>query len=356
MLGVIILVKFRRPIPRRDHMELRLHPNFSEIPASAWNELAQAGISDTPFVRHEYLSQWWQSMGGGEWNKAELVLISASEGGQLVGIAPLFKSQHEGREALLLVGSIEISDYLDLIVRSQDLPRFLAALLDFLGDSGRWSEQPLDWYNLAESSPTLAALQAESDRRGWGYRQEIYKPTPRIDLNGDFEAFLGRLDKKQRHEIRRKMRRAAENPTPVGFHIVESAAELESQTEAFLQLMGQDANKAEFLRPAMRDHMRAVIRLAFEGKYLWLAFLTVNGEPAAAAFNFDYENKLWGYNSGVSREHMELSPGWVLLTHQIQWAFEHGRRELDFMRGGEDYKYRFGAIDRHVLRAIVART
>lgn len=356
MLGVIILVKFPRPIPHRNRMELTLHQDFSEIAASAWNELAQAGISDTPFARHEYLRQWWQTMGGGEWNEAELVLISASEGGQLVGIAPLFKGHHEGREALLLVGSIEISDYLDLIVRSQDLPRFLDALLDYLRDSARWSQQPLDWYNLADSSPTLAALRAESDRRGWVYRQEIYRPTPHIDLKGDFESFLGRLDKKQRHEIRRKMRRAAENPASVDFHIVESATELETQTEAFLQLMAQDANKAEFLKPAMRDHMRAVIRQAFAGKYLWLVFLTVNGEPAAAAFNFDYENKLWGYNSGVSREYMELSPGWVLLTHQLQWAFEHGRREFDFMRGGEDYKYRFGATDRHVLRAIVVRT
>jgi CelD/BcsL family acetyltransferase involved in cellulose biosynthesis len=337
-------------------MELTLHRGFSGIPASEWNELAQAGISDTPFARHEYLSQWWSTMGGGEWNEAELILVSASEGGKLVGIAPLFHSSHEGREALLLVGSIEISDYLDLIVRPQDLSRFLSALLDFLRDSPRWGDQPLDWYNLLDSSPTLAALRAESDKRGWTYRQEPYRPTPHIALNGDFEAFLGSLEKKQRHEIRRKMRRAAENPMPVGFHIVESPEELESETEAFLQLMAQDANKAEFLKPSMREHMRAVIREAFAGKYLWLVFLTVKGERAAAAFNFDYKNKIWGYNSGVSREHMELSPGWVLLTHEIQWACEHGRREFDFMRGDEDYKYRFGAVDRHVLRAIVLRS
>lgn len=352
---MIILVKFPRPIPRRNHMELTLHRDFSEIPASAWNELAQAGISDTPFARHDYLSQWWRTMGGGEWNEAELILISASEEGQLVGIAPLFQSRHEGREALLLIGSIEVSDYLDLIVRPQDLPRFLGALLDYLHDSPRWNSQPLDWYNVADSSPTLAALQAEAERRGWTYRRETYRPTPHIMLSGDFEAFLGTLDKKQRHEIRRKMRRAAENPAPVSFHIVESPEELESETEAFLHLMAQDANKAEFLKPAMREHMRAVIRQAFAGKYLWLAFLTVNGEPAAAAFNFDYQNKIWGYNSGVSREHMELSPGWVLLTHEIEWACEHGRTEFDFMRGDEDYKYRFGAIDRHVLRTIVVR-
>jgi CelD/BcsL family acetyltransferase involved in cellulose biosynthesis len=50
---------------------------------------------------------------------------------------------------------------------------------------------------------------------------------------------------------------------------------------------------------------------------------------------------------------MELSPGWVLLTHQLQWAGEHGRDEFDFMRGDEEYKYRFGGVERHVMRITV---
>ena len=124
--------------------------------------------------------------------------------------------------------------------------------------------------------------------------------------------------------------------------------------DAFFQLMAQDVNKRQFLKPAMREHMRAVMRRAFDNGYLWLAFLTVDGANAAAALNFDYKNKLWGYNSGVNREFMELSPGWVLLAHQIQWASEHGRSEFDFMRGDEEYKYRFGAVNRFVMRVRVA--
>lgn len=335
-------------------MELTLHRDFSEFPADAWNELAQAGISNTPFARHEYLSQWWKTRGGGEWSEAELVLVSASEAGRLVGLAPLFAAEHDGRESLLLVGSIEISDYLDLIVRAPDLEPFLSKLLDLLQETPRWRDVALDWYNLPDASPTLAALRAESERRGLRYKQEVYRPTPQIALNGDFEAFLAGLDKKQRHEIRRKMRRAADSGFPVKFHILEREDELEAETEAFLGLMAQDTNKAQFLRPAMREHMREVIRMAFAGKYLWMVSLTVDGERAAAALNFDYDNRIWGYNSGVNRAYMELSPGWVLLTHQIQWACEHGRSEFDFMRGGEEYKYRFGAVDRHVLRASVA--
>jgi len=334
-------------------MDFTFHKDFSSISENEWNTLVEQGISDVPFLRHEYLSQWWSTLGGGEWKDADLVLVSARENDRLIGIAPLFKTEYEGHPALLLMGSIEISDYLDLIVRPDDLMRFLSGLMDFLARSPEVRGLPFDWYNLPDGSPTLAALKAESGRRGLSCHEEIYRPTPRIALNGSFEDYLSRIEKKQRHEIRRKLRRAAESEIPVKFYIVEEAAALDLETESFFQLMEHDSSKADFLTPAMRAHMKSVIRIAFEHGYLWLAFLTVNGDKAAACLNFDYKNKLWGYNSGVSREFMELSPGWVLLGHQLQWACEHGRSEFDFMRGDEEYKYRFGAVNRYVNRVVV---
>lgn len=336
-------------------MEFRLHNEFSEIDPQTWNALVAQSIADTPFSRYEYLAEWWATRGGGEWKSAELVLVSASENGQLVGIAPLFREHYDGRTAILLVGSIEISDYLDVIVRAADLPRFLSGLVDFLASAlpGGWSS--LDWYNLPDDSPTLAALQADAASRGWDYHQEIYRPTPRIALTSSFEEYLSRIDKKQRHEIRRKMRRAAESELNVRFVVIDASADIEQEMNTFFGLMVQDPGKASFLHPAMREQMTVNIRTAFQQGYLWLAFLEVAGEKVAASLNFDYKGKLWGYNSGVSRAHMELSPGWVLLGHVIQWCCENGRHEFDFMRGDEEYKYRFGGVNRFVMRARAVR-
>jgi len=342
-------------------MNFKLHKDFSEIDATTWNTLVGQSIADTPFSRYEYLSEWWKTLGGGEWTgrgeviSPQLVLVSVTENDQLIGIAPLFIAEYDGQQTLLLVGSIEISDYLDLIVREQDVLRFLSGLLDFLATSsaGNWSA--LDWYNIPDSSPTRAALKAEFEKRGWAYHAEIYRPTPRIALNGSFEEYLARLDKKQRHEIRRKMRRAAESELNVRFYVVDKDADIEAELNSFFHLMIQDPNKALFLKDMMRDQMSTTIRTAFEQGYLWLAFLEIDGAKVAASLNFDYKNKLWGYNSGVSREHMELSPGWVLLGHTIQWCCENGRYEFDFMRGDEEYKYRFGGVNRYVMRERVVK-
>ena len=330
-------------------MNFILHTDFSEFSATTWNSLVKQSIADTPFSRYEYLSEWWKTLGGGEWKKATLVLVSATENDQLVGIAPLFITEYDSQQALMLVGSIEISDYLDLIVGEDDLPRFLSGLLDFLTSSLTDNWSAIDWYNLPDSSPTLAGLKTESERRGWTYQEEVYRPTPYIPLNGSFDEYLSRLEKKQRHEIRRKMRRAAESGR-VRFYVVDKDANIEAELEGFFHLMIQDPNKAMFLRDVMRDQMSTTIQAAHEQGYLWLGFLEVDGVKVAASLNFDYKNKLWGYNSGVSRTHMELSPGWVLLAHTIQWCCEHNRYEFDFMRGDEEYKYRFGGVNRYVMR------
>jgi len=346
------------------HMNFTLHEDFSDLSATTWNALVEQSIADTPFSRYEYLSEWWKTLGGGEWlrQSAELVLVSAAENDQLIGVAPLFITEYEGQQALMLVGSIEISDYLDLIVREQDLSRFLSGLLDFLASSEERAGSPhpynwsaIDWYNIPDTSPTRAALSAEFEKRGWSYHAEIYRPTPRIALNGSFEEYLARIDKKQRHEIRRKMRRAAESDLNVRFMIVDENADIESEINDFFHLMTQDSGKAGFLTPLMREQLTVTIRTAFEQGYLWLAFLEIDGVKVAASLNFDYKNKLWGYNSGVSREHMELSPGWVLLGHTIQWCCENNRYEFDFMRGDEEYKYRFGGVNRYVMRERVIR-
>ncbi|MBI3152096.1 MAG: GNAT family N-acetyltransferase [Chloroflexi bacterium] len=343
-------------------MEYTIHKEFSEINPQEWNDLLKASVSDTPFLRHEYQRAWWEHRGGGEWQDAKLVLVSACEDEKLIGIAPLFIAEYEGKPALLLIGSIEISDYLDLIVRMDDHARFLAGLLDFLasslpfdtaqGEPDNWSS--LDWYNLPDTSPTLAALKAESESRGWTHLEEIYRPTPRIALTGDFEEYLSRVEKKQRHEIRRKLRRAEESGRGLRWFISDMS-DPEAEIDNFLKLMEQDQNKAGFLHEPMHAQMRDVIRAAHENGWLWLAFLEADGQRIAASLNFDYGNKLWGYNAGVNRDFMELSPGWVLLTYVLQWCCQNGRYEFDFMRGDEEYKYRFGGVNQYVMRGRLTR-
>jgi CelD/BcsL family acetyltransferase involved in cellulose biosynthesis len=325
--------------------------------ASEWNDLLEHSASHVPFLRHEYLATWWRTLGGGEWTSASLyIVLGRHPDGRLAGIAPLFSSlNRENEPALLLLGSIEISDYLDLIARPDDLYGFITALLDHLSSVQEPAWQVLDLYNILEASPTLSALEAVSQQRGWRFDQKRLQHCPYIPLTGDWETYLAGIDKKQRHEIRRKMRRTEENETPVRWYIVEDEARLDQEIEDFLALMAQDPEKHAFLTQAMRDQMHASVHAAFQAGWLQLAFLEVAGQKAAGYLNFDYGGHIWVYNSGINFSYRELSPGWVLLGYLLKWANENQRRHFDFMRGDEEYKYRFGGIDRFVTRLRLQR-
>ena len=78
--------------------------------------------------------------------------------------------------------------------------------------------------------------------------------------------------------------------------------------------------------------------------WLKLFFIEVNGIEAAAMLCFDYNNEFLLYNSGYDPEQFaNLSPGNVLTAYTIQEAIRLGRIRYDFLRGDEDYKFRFGA-------------
>ena len=338
-------------------MDFKLYTSFPEDLEAEWNNLLDHSVPHVPFLRHEYLSVWWQTRGGGEWaQQVGLAVVTARQDGQLVGIAPFFHvPNHQGRPALLPLGAIEISDYLDVVARPEDRPAFLSGLLPFLASAPIATWQVLDFYNLLENSSTLPALEAAARENGWSYKVEPLQHSPYIPLPGDWDVYLAGIDKKQRHEIRRKMRRLEENGLPVSWYVVDDNKCLEHELESFLGLMAQDPDKARFLTPAMRETFRLTMHCAYDRGCLNLAFLEIGGIKAAGYLSFDYLNRIWVYNSGIDFRFVDLSPGWVLLGYLLRWANEQHYSEFDFMRGDEQYKYRFGAIDRFVVRAIVER-
>ncbi|MBG7609903.1 MAG: GNAT family N-acetyltransferase [Anaerolineae bacterium] len=320
--------------------------------ASEWNQLLTTSATNVPFMRHEYLSAWWHTLGGGEWPQGELyIVIAQTNDGHLLAAAPLFlTNQKSGERTLMFLGSYEISDYLDFISPADQLAPFLSSLFAHLcgPDSPAWDV--IDLYNILDQSNSLNELKIIAGAHNLSIDQEVMQPAPHIALASNWEDYLSGLQGKQRREIRRKMKRAATHFEPVNWYIVEQESTLDEEINAFFKLMAYAPEKDAFLTKVMISQMRSAVHTAFQAGWLQLAFIEIGGEKAAAYLNFDYDNKIWVYNSGINWSYRELSPGWVLLGHLIQWAIDNGRSTFDMMRGDEVYKYRFGGVDRFVMR------
>ncbi len=320
--------------------------------AGVWNDLLHRSSADTLFLTHQFQRIWWRLLGEGEL----LLLAVQEEGGDVVGLAPLFVTEtDQGERVLSIVGCEEVADYLDLIVAEGWEEEVCEVLVEYLTGPDGPAWDLLDLCNLHQDSPTLRLLPALAEARGWDVSIDLDDVCPIVRLPGTWEAYLEMLDGKQRREIRRKLRRVG---TDVTWYVVGPEHDLMTEIEDFLSLMADsDPDKAEFLTPRMRDFFRQLARATYEAGWLQLMVLLVRDQKAAAYVNFVYDNRVLVYNSGFDWQSFpRLGAGIILTAYAIRHAIEQGWDEFDFMRGDERYKYQFGGQDVEVRRLSIRKT
>ena len=317
-----------------------------------WNALLHRSSVDTLFLTREWQSVWWQNLGTGELR----VITFRQDDGALSGIAPLFVDKEtDGHLSLSLVGCVDVSDYLDLIVARGCEEQVYAALFDTLtrADFPAWDS--LDLCTVPASSPTNTTLKTMAEARGFKIEHKRHDVSPMIELPDDWDAYLATLDKKQRHEVRRKLRRIEE--VNAKWYVIDSADALDQAVLDFVELHKKSRpDKNVFMDTRMQSFFVDAARQLFPHGWLQLAFFEIEGERAAAIWNFVYANDILVYNSGYDPiKYGALSPGIVLFAHSIRDAIAAKRRRYDFLRGNEEYKYRFGAKDTEVMELHIRR-
>jgi CelD/BcsL family acetyltransferase involved in cellulose biosynthesis len=230
------------------------------------------------------------------------------------------------------------------------------ALLEYL----TWLEAS-DWdvlslCNVHQDSPTLAMLPALAEAQGWTVSVAKEDVCPVAQLPGTWDEYLQMLSKKNRHELRRKLRRA-EAHERLRWYIVGPGQDLYTEVEAFLDLMAaSSSDKEAFLTTQMRSFFRELAHAMCDAGWLQLVFLEIGGQRAAAYFNFVYNNRVLVYNSGLDWQSFpHLSVGIVLAGYNIRYAIEHGLEAFDFMQGDERYKYQLGGQDVKVRRLTIRK-
>ncbi len=317
--------------------------------AAEWDELAARGMTDTPFQTLAYQRAWWTHLRP---DGATLLTVAArDEAGQLSAIGCFFAL--EG--TLRFNGCVEETDYLDLIAPAEGAEAAWGEMLSCLESVTAPAWSSLELCNVPHTSPSRAILPALAAQRSYQFHEEQAEVCPTIPLADTFDAYLESLDSKQRREVSRKLRRAeAADLTTTG---VGPDEDVDAAVERFLDLLQKSMfEKRDWLNDGRRALFHDVARAAQAAGTLQLLFCGVEDRTAAALFNFDYRGRIWVYNSGLDpAAFAALSPGVVLTAAAIERAIELGRNEFDFLRGDEEYKYRFGATDRPIYHLTLQR-
>ena len=309
-----------------------------------WREILPASGPKAVFCSPLWLKTWWGEFADGR----ELVLLSVRDGERLVGVAPLMR---EG-ERLTLAGDTNVCDYMDVVACEGCEEGVLDAVLHAVSEEP-WSEIVL--WGVPENSPTLTILPRLA--AGLGYDAEIVQENvcPRVELPAAFDDYVERLDRRDRHELRRKLRRLYRSGD-VFFHACRSAAEVESHLDDFLrQHAASRHEKALFMTERMARFFRNMALALADQNLVRLYCLEVNGVRTASVLCFDAGDELLLYNSGYDPDYSSLAVGLLSKALALEQAIEQGKRWFDFLRGAESYKYDLGGKDLAVYRCIVRR-
>jgi len=325
-------------------MTLRVtQEEFTQVWAD-WDALAVQSrlpaVFQTPLWHHV----WWQELG----DQAELRLTLLRENGALVGIAPLMFRD----DTLRFVGDTDLCDYQDFVIARDREADFYPALFDSLNRQ-LWSR--MDLRSLRQGSPSLSYLPELA--RSHGYATEVTQEdvSPGLTLPSTWDEYLMGLSKKDRHELRRKLRRL-ERQGPYDCYAVNGASSLQGALEDFFLLMRNSRqDKAMFLTPARERFFRHMAVELAQAGVLKLFFMELSGKRVASALCFDYGQTRFLYNSGYDPEYAHLSVGLILKAMCLRHAIEKGKRYFDFLRGNEPYKYDLGARDVNLYQMAIQR-
>jgi CelD/BcsL family acetyltransferase involved in cellulose biosynthesis len=311
---------------------------------SEWQALARDVACAVPFDFPAWHRVWWSHFSAGR----TPVYLGAHDGDALVAIAPLMQDG----DTLTLAGDPEICDYTSFPLGADGarvLPELLAAI-----DRLPWHTFHL--WGLPEDASALAAVQEWAVERGYDAELDFEAVCPRVDLPGDWETYLASLKKKDRHELRRKLRRFADLGADTGIRTLRSRAEIEPALAVFFHLHRVSRHdKSEFMTAEMEGFFREMVLALADDGIARLYLVEVDRTPVAALIGFVPGDELLLYNSGYDPAYAHASVGLVSKALTLRAAIDEGLRVFDFLRGAEPYKYDLGASDRIVRQLWVRR-
>ena len=374
--------------PRGAASSLRIERRtVEEIAPTTWDALAARTPWATPFSGWAFQRAWWDAYGGNAHEETlALVPADAAPGADPVAIVPLMhRHEVEPADALthttmrhgadieltpvpptataVFFGASYHADYATILAAPSDLPAVSEALAAYLAAPGeRRPWDVVDLRRLRCGDPAADALAAAFGAReaaeGWtlNVEREDVCPVLTLPVRATMDDYLAGLGKKERHEIRRKVRRAE----AVGEVRLDDSADPLADLEAFI-VLHQKKWGVDGLFPETEGgaQSRVLFRRLFELRGatgpLRLSFLSVAGRRIAAGIHFETPDGYLYYNAGVDPDARDLSPGVLMVNRLIARALAAGVRRLDFLRGNESYKYEWGAEDERIQRLLVRR-
>ncbi|PYV14137.1 MAG: hypothetical protein DMG21_19130 [Acidobacteria bacterium] len=313
-----------------------------------WNALASSSKFQNVFASFDWAWGWWHHVGRDEsiLGQKSLFIVVVRTRDRVVGIAPLMirKPSRQGLSVrkLEFIGST-FNDYNDFLL-GESQPAVLGALARFMIENEHFWDI-VDFRSFPNSSPSPGILRETFAEFALPHRLAPDDPCPYVPITTDWEGVLKTLPYDTRSTFRKKAHRLQRlKDQGLRMRIIEHP---QDETELVARMAEVEERKRvhglagnRFVR-ATRGFFEYLFKALGPAGCLSVAVMEQGDRLVAYRLGFRVGRKIWDYTTAFDPALGKLSPGTMLIPQLIDYAFQKGFEELDFLRGDEPYKRRF---------------
>lgn len=300
-----------------------------------WSQLLAVSSVQSTFLTWEWLYNWWKTNNTGR----ELWLLTAWRDNKLVGIAPLMQETRRkfGVDLNTIVNLGTPQNDVGGFLFNKDDPEVPLHLIKYLiSNRNKWDILEFNELKFHGTEQNIMETQFQESGFLWREEKNIHYFITLEDSWGEFET---RLARKFRYNLRRALRLAGE----IGQVEIRSFSGDEATWDVFQTII--DINfHANHPRLCHSESEQALIKALTEQttpNHGWLEayILFVNNQAVAYEYGFAHDGRFEDWRSGFdTRFPPNVSIGKVLAMQVIQKCIEKSYKEIDFLRGDEEYK------------------
>lgn len=305
-----------------------------------WNALLPKTRNASFFQSLEWFCCYWRHFGGQQ--RMRVMVVSACN--QAVGILPLVIRRERTGVGWLKTLTYPLDDWGTCYGPIGPSPTAtLLAGLGHIRDTERdWDLLDLRWVD--EENTDHGRTPNTMSLAGFHPQKEAWTRATLVHTGGDWDDYWASRTKKWRHNVSRLQRRLGEQgpveyiryrPAGAGqgdgdpcWDLYDECVELAARS-----WQGSSTTGTTLSHPQVRAFLREVHQLAARKGCLDLNLLRVGGRPAAFAYNYVYDGRVFGLRMGFEPDLAPYGPGTVIQRLAIEDSFRRGDPLYDFGAG-----------------------
>jgi CelD/BcsL family acetyltransferase involved in cellulose biosynthesis len=302
-----------------------------------WSDLADR-VDAPPFLHPGWIAAWCHEFAG-----RQVSVLAVRRDGRLVGLVPFLE---------VPTGIVAPTNWhtprFGLLAEDAEARRELCRLLV------ERARHRLDVCFLYGGSDELRDLRAAAAEAGHRVQTRTCQRSPFVEVDGDWDAYEERVPSKRLREVRRRRRKlSAQGAVTIDF-ARPGADDLDDLLGDGFSVGGSgwknERGTAILSSPETRSFYTEVAGWAAARGWLTLAFLRVDGRPAAFDMCLEAHGRIYVLKGGYDTELRSFAPRTILLYESLRRAFASGARSYEFLGADEKYKLPWATGTRDCIR------